>query len=258
MNAPQNIDSRTADALWARYARNRDDRTREQIIHQFERLAYSIANRFVKPGRSSEDLFQVALLGLVKAVDRFDPSTGHRFTTFAMPTISGEVRRYLRDHTWNVHVPRGTQELVQRVNKVSREVGEADGRTATAQEIAERVGASEEAVEDALSLTHRNHVLSLDGEFPVGNSGSAAVLEETLGVDDRELQAAEARISSDQLLQGLPQQLQELIRLRYLDELSQREVGRRLGMSQMRVSRMEQRALTQLRRSLVPTHGMAA
>ena len=107
-------DTQVANQLWASYAQNPTPQTRDQIVMQFERLAYSIANRYTRRGVQNEDLFQVARMGLVKAVDRFDPSTQHRFTTFATPTITGEIKRYFRDHSWNVHVPRGMQELAQK------------------------------------------------------------------------------------------------------------------------------------------------
>src|SRR6476619_5496893 len=105
----QQEDTLTADRLWSEYARTHRPETRTQIIEQFSRLAFSMANRFARRGAENEDLFQVAMMGLVKAVDRFDPSTHHRFSTFATPTILGELRRYFRDHAWSVHVPRGTQ-----------------------------------------------------------------------------------------------------------------------------------------------------
>lgn len=103
----QQLDSQTANRLWADYACTRNPRTREAIVHQFERLAYSVANHFVRRGTEADDLFQVAKVGLVKAVDRFDPRTGYRFSTFAKPMILGEIKRYFRDQSRPIHVPRG-------------------------------------------------------------------------------------------------------------------------------------------------------
>src|SRR3954451_19809886 len=149
-------DSRIADQLWADYARTRDPRTRAAIIHQFERLAYSIANRFARRGAENEDLCQVALLGLVKAVDRFDPKTRYRFSTFATPTIMGELRRYFRDHLWTLHVPRGLQELAQRLQPASRELSARLGRTPTPAELAAHMGIDEAEVQKALVLEEVN------------------------------------------------------------------------------------------------------
>jgi RNA polymerase sigma-B factor len=240
-------DTRTADRLWADYARTHDPRTRDALVHQFERLAYSIANRFAKRGAENEDLFQVALMGLVKAVDRFDPSTNYRFSTFATPTILGEIRRYFRDHSWNVHVPRGMQELAQRAARASKELTEQFGRTPTAAEVAARLEAPEERVAEALSLDEVNHTLSLDGQIEGGEWERTTQLEQCLGQDDPLLGSTEDRIGLRQALRHLSEPLREVIRLRYFAELSQREVARRLGVSQMRVSRLERRALEHLR-----------
>ncbi len=240
-------DTRLANQLWADYARTHDPRTREAIVHQFERLAFSIANRFAKRGVQNEDLFQVAMMGLVKAVDRFDPTTNHRFSTFATPTILGEIKRYFRDHSWNVHVPRGMQELAQQVNRTSRELTEKLGRTPTAQEIANRLELPEDRVLQALSLEDINRPLSLDGEIETGDSDRPSVLEQSLGSEDGALAVTEDKVSIHQALRNLSDPLREVIQLRYLKEMSQRDVARRMGLSQMQVSRLERRALTELR-----------
>jgi RNA polymerase sigma-B factor len=238
---------RTADRLWAQYAHNHDPRTREELVHQFERLAYSIANRFVRRGVESDDLFQVAMLGLVKAVDRFDPASNYRFSTFATPTILGEIRRYFRDHSWTMHVPRGMQELAQSVNRASVSLTEELGRTPTSMEVAERLHAPEEEVVRAASLEESNRTLSLDGEIDKPDAERSSVLEGSLGVEDARLMQTEYRVGVSQALARLSEPLREVIRMRYLKELSQREVARRLSLSQMQVSRMEKRALAQLR-----------
>lgn len=242
----QQEDTLTADRLWAEYARTHNPRTRDALVHQFERLAFSIANRFARRGEDNDDLFQVAMLGLVKAVDRFDPATHHRFTTFATPTILGELRRYFRDHRWGVHVTRGTQELAQQVGRATRELTEALGRTPTAAELARRLDVPEQRINEVLQLPNAHHPLSLDGEFETDGDG-VAVLEHCLGREDRALTSAVDRVSVTEALRGLAEPLREVLRLRYLEDLSQREVARRLGMSQMRVSRMEHRALQLLR-----------
>jgi RNA polymerase sigma-B factor len=240
-------DARNADRLWAHYARTRDPRTREAIVRQFERLAYSIANRFARKGLENDDVVQVALMGLVKAVDRFDPSTNYRFSTFATPTILGEIRRYFRDHSWNIHVPRGLQELASRVGRASRELTESLGRNPTPAELAARLEVTEEQVLEALALEEVNRPLSLDGEFESGDSDRSAMLEGSLGMEDARLSHTEHRVSVKQAMNRLSEGLREVIQLRYLGELSQREVARRLGLSQMQVSRLEKRALEQLR-----------
>ena len=243
----QTEDTRIADRLWADYARTHDPRTREAIVHQFERLAFRIANRFARRGAENEDLFQVAMMGLVKAVDRFDPTTHYRFSTFATPTILGEIRRYFRDHAWTVHVPRGMQEFAQQVHRANRELTERLARTPAAAELAAHLETTEERVMEALSLDDVNHPLSVDGVMPGSDSDHPMLLEETLGSEDAHLEDTEARVSVSQAMRHLSEPLRQIIDMRYLRELSQREVARRLGLSQMQVSRMERRALEQLR-----------
>ncbi len=240
-------ESRIADRLWADYARTGDPHTREAIIHQFERLAYSIANRFTRKGTESDDLFQVALVGLVKAVDRFDPSTRYRFSTFATPTILGELRRYFRDHSWSVHVPRGMQEFAQQTQRARRELTETLGRSPTTMELAGRLGATEERVLEALSLEEVNRPLSLDGEFEQGDSQRPALLEQCLGQEDAALDTVERQVSMSQALSHLGAPLREVLQLRYVQGLSQREVARRKGLTQMQVSRLEKRAMAEMR-----------
>ncbi len=247
-------DTLLADRLWADFAQATDARSREvarrQIIRQFTRLAYSIANRFARRevfGGDHEDLCQVAMIGLVKAVDRFDPGTGYRFTTFAAPTILGEIRRYLRDHSWSLHVPRGLQELLPQVYRATEELREKLDHPPTAAEIAEHLNIREREVQRALDLDASNRPLSLDAVVDGGGCDRPAVLEQCLGAPDQSLSAAESRVSLEQALRLLPPDLQEIIHLRFFAELSQREVAIRLGLSQMGVCRLERKALERLR-----------
>lgn len=245
----QQEDTLVANRLWSEYARTRSPRTREQIIHQFERLAYSVANRFARRGAEIEDLVQVARLGLIKAVDRFDPSTHNRFSTFAIPTILGELRRYFRDYSRGVHVSRGTQELAQSVRRAEDELAESLGRAPTPAELAARLDVSEARVNEVLNLRHATQPLSLDGVLEAGGE-AASKLEECLGHEDRAMASAADRISVLRALQGLAEPLREVIRMRYLEDQSQRAVSQQLGMSQMRVCRMERRALGLMRAQL--------
>lgn len=244
----QTVDTRTADRLWADYARNKDPRTREALVQQFERLAYSIANRYARHASEDEDLFQVARIGLVKAVDRFDPSTRFRFTTFATPTILGEIKRYFRDHSRPVHVPRGIQELATQVERANRELTQRLGRTPATAELAAELGVTEKRVLEAQSMEEVCRPLSLDADADTDDSGDrAGNLAATLGSEDTRLASAEHRVGLGQALTHLSAQLRAIIQLRYMAELSQREVARRLNLSQMQVSRLERRALNELR-----------
>lgn len=234
-----------ADRLWADYARRRDPRTREAIVCQFERLAYSIANRFRGKGIEDDDIYQVARIGLVKAVDRFDPATRHRFTSFAKPTIAGELKRYFRDHLWSVHVPRSIQELALQVARSTREMTEQQGRPPRVAELAERLNTSEECIQEVLALPNAHQPIRIDCEPETGNGRGA--LERFLGRDDDAMTAVLEREGVRQAMRRLAEPLCEVLQLRYLGGLTQRQVAARLGLSQMTVCRMEQRALALLR-----------
>jgi RNA polymerase sigma-B factor len=194
----------------------------------------------------NDDLYQVARLGLVKAVDRFDPSTHNRFSTFATPTILGELRRHFRDNSRSVHVTRSVQELDQRAARGSRELSERLGRTPTTGELAAHLGVSEEQVAEVMALPKACRPVSLDGEIAKGED-RATSLDAFLGADDTAMTTAVDRVSVTHALRTLAEPLREVIRMRFFEDLSQREVGRRLGMTQMRVCRMERRALELMR-----------
>jgi RNA polymerase sigma-B factor len=241
-------DAANADRLWAEYARRHDPRIREALVNQFERLAYSIASRFRGKGIEDEDLLQVARMGLVKAVDRFDPGTRNRFLTFATPTIVGELKRYFRDHLWAVHVPRSMQELGLQVTRCTQEMAEQLGRAPRVSELAARLNTSEQRIQEILELPHAQHPMSLDCEIDLGDGDGG--LEESLGSDDEAIQSVAEREGVRQALCGLDALMQDVIRMRYMEGLTQRQVGERLGISQMGVCRIERRALNELRSTL--------
>jgi RNA polymerase sigma-B factor len=239
--------TRAADRLWREYARTHDPHTRDALVKQFERLAFSIANRYARRGTENEDLLQVAMLGLVKAVDRFDPATRYRFSTFATPTILGEIRRYFRDQTWKLHVPRGMQELYRRVEATEREIAESTGGAPTPEAVAHRLHVPEQQVVEAMTLAQINHPLSLDGEFEHDSDGRKEQLETALGTEDERLDGIEWHIGLEQALDHLSKPLKRVVELRYLSALTQRETAERMGLTQMQVCRLERRALQYLR-----------
>ena len=246
---PQQAERRTADLLWTEYARTHDPRTREALITQFERLAYSLANRYAKRGAEFDDICQVARLGLVKAVDRFDPATNYRFTTFATPTILGEIRRYFRDRCRPLHVPRAIHDLAPKVERAAERLAVRLGRSPKAQEIAESLGIAEELVVEVLALESAGRPISLHTANKRGSDDSSLPLEEHLvsASADGDMRRADDRVFVHQALRGLSRPLRDVIQMRYLSQLTQREVAKRLGCTQINVCRMEKRALEQLR-----------
>jgi RNA polymerase sigma-B factor len=226
--------------LFERYRSERDPATREALLERFLPLARHLARRY-RAGGEAEDLAQVASLGLLKAIDRFDPARGIAFTSFAVPTIMGELKRYFRDHGWTVRVPRELQELAARLDAVTDELTARLRRAPTAGELATRCGASVEQVLEALATPTAHHPVSLDrprdadGEPAEGPGAEDPVLA---GIEDDD--AFEARLAV------LSERARIVMRLRFRHELRQREIGERLGVSQMQISRLIARSLTTL------------
>jgi RNA polymerase sigma-B factor len=245
---PTRADPTRADptrALFEEYARTRDLRLRDQLVAANLRLALHLARRFAHRGVPLDDLEQVASLGLLKAIDRFDPGRGLEFSTFATPTITGELKRHFRDKGWAVRVPRRVQELHIRLNTLVAELTHRLGRSPTIAELAAAARASEEEVLEAMeaALAYRSDSLDEAADSPEG-SGSL------LGDDDQRLFDAENRLVVEGLLVQLPPREQLLLRLRFFEEMTQAQIAERLGISQMHVSRLISRCLEDLRSRL--------
>src|SRR4051812_7736443 len=235
------------------YAQNGDKGLRDEIVGSQVGLAEYLARRFKNRGEPIEDLIQVALLGLLKAVERFDPSRGLEFSTFATPTIVGELKRYFRDKGWAVRVPRRVQELHVQLNALVGDLTHALGRSPTVGELAHAARTSEEEVLEAMEAAQAYRSNSIDGgPGPDDDSPSAG---SHLGVDDHGLFDAENRVFVDELLEHLPPRDQLMLRMRYYDEMTQSEIADRLGISQMHVSRLLTRCPTDLRRRIEVSRG---
>jgi RNA polymerase sigma-B factor len=237
---------RTAPSWEVRLALARqsgDARARTELIEEFMPMATRLAWRYRKAKDSQDDLAQVACVGLVKAVDRFDPERGLRFASFAVPTILGELRRHLRDTTWRLHIPRKLQDQILALASVTEELSGELGRSPTVDELAARMRVSPEIVLDALQAMDSQRDRSLDEP---AIHGSRESLAETLGAEDAELLRAEGAIVLERWLAVLPERAQEILRLRFHEELSQREIADRMGISQMHVSRILRRSLERL------------
>ena len=231
-------------ALLETYARTRDLDVRDQLVAGNLRLALHLARRFSNRGVSLDDLEQVASLGLLRAIDRFDPDRGLEFSTFATPTIIGELKRHFRDKGWSVRVPRRVQELHMRLNAIVAELTHQLGRSPTISELATAARASEEEVLEAMEAAQAYRSHSIDGRNAANPDGN----DSHLGVDDLGLFQAENRLLVEELLTHLAPREQLLIRLRFYEEMTQQQIAERLGVSQMHVSRLLARCLEDLRR----------
>ncbi len=239
-----------SSGLFRKYQRSRDPAVREQLVLAHSGLAKYLAHKFAGRSEPLEDLVQVAHIGLLQAVDRFDPTRGVKFTTYATATIVGEIKRHFRDKSWSVHVPRRLREvnnaLMQAVERLSVRLG----RSPTIAEIAEHVGVSFEAAVEALEVGHAYNPVSLDAEQSTAADEDASALVDAIGSEDPELGRLETRFTLEAALAALPERERTVLRLRYAKERSQAEIARQLGISQMHVSRIQRTALNRLRTML--------
>jgi RNA polymerase sigma-B factor len=233
------------DERFARYRRTGDRRLRDELVEEHAPLAHFLAGRFANRGEQRDDLVQVALVGLFKAVERFDPGRGLQFSTFATPTILGELKRHFRDRGWAVRVPRRVQELHLQLGRIVAALGQEEGRSPTPAEVAERAGVSEEAVLEAMEAGSLYRLVSLDGSVTPDDEGGE--LSACLGDDDPEFERIEHRSEIDELLEALPARERRIVELRFFESMTQSEIAERVGVSQMHVSRLLTRSLERLR-----------
>jgi RNA polymerase sigma-B factor len=214
-------------------------------------LVRYLASRFANRGEPIEDLVQVGTIGLINAVDRFDPSRGNRFSTYAAPTIVGEIKRHFRDKAWNLKVPRRLQELNLAGSKAVDTLTQVLGRSPTIPEIARHLHATEEETIEAIELGNAYETVSLDSRMENQGESTPLTLAEFIGGEDGALLGVEAFEDLRDAIQNLDERERTIISLRFFSDLSQTEVARRLKISQMHVSRLQQKALRKLKSLLV-------
>jgi RNA polymerase sigma-B factor len=232
-------------ATFVEYASSGDLALRDELVGAHMNLAAYLARRFANRGQPLDDLIQVASLGLLKAVERFDPSLEIEFSTYATTTIVGELKRYLRDKGWAVRAPRRMQELYLSLSQVVDPLSQELGRSPTIAEMAAEVEASEEEVLEALEAGQAYRFASLDA--PRSDSEGSEAVGDSLGHEDMELTRAEQRATLEPLLMRLPEREREIVVLRFFEGLTQSEIARHLEVSQMQVSRLLTRSVAQLR-----------
>lgn len=238
-----------SDELFKQFAETGDPRIRQKLIDAHQNLVHYLAGKFANRGEALEDLISVGNIALVKAVDRFDPARGAKFSTFATPTIVGEIRRHFRDKAWGLRVPRRLQELNQAASKVSAELAQKLGRSPTVPEIAEALQASEEDTLAALELAHAYDTVSVDSP-PANSDPSTPSPQDSLGAEDENLGKLELYDDLNRALSSLNERERSILYYRFFKDLSQTEVAKRLDISQMHVSRLQTRALKRLKELL--------
>ncbi len=226
------------------------DALRQRLVCAWLPMADRLAGRFRGRGESYDDLRQVAALGLVKAVDRFDPERSHAFESYAVPTVTGEIKRHFRDHMWTLHVPRRVQDLRNRVRFASQDLAQTiSGRAPTIEEIAERAGMTVDEARTGLEALDSFTALSLDAELPGSDDGYA--LRDALGSPDPALDVVVDREAVKPRLRALPERERAILYMRFFGDMTQSRIAEQLGISQMHVSRLITRCCAAMREEVM-------
>lgn len=224
-------------------------RLREQLVEAHLALVEYLARRFRNRGEPLDDLVQVATIGLIKSVDRFDLERGVEFSTYATPTIVGEIKRHFRDKGWAIRVPRRLQELKLSLTKATSDLSQKNGRSPTVAELAQHLGLTEEEILEGLESANAYSAVSLDA--PDGGDDDSPAVADSLGMLDDALEGVEYRESLKPLLERLPPREKKILMLRFFGNMTQSQIATELGISQMHVSRLLARTLAQLRTGLL-------
>ena len=248
LSGERGVDRAYAKDLFRRFVESRDPTMREELVGIHLPLVEYLARRFRNRGEPLEDLIQVGTIGLLKAIDRFDLQREVEFSTYATPTIVGELKRHFRDKGWAVRVPRRLQELNLSLNKVVAELSQEIGRSPTISEIAAKVRLSEEEVLEGLDTSNAYAVISLDA---TAGGEDAPTVSEHIGSEDESLEALEYRAALGPLIAELPERERRILYLRFFRGMTQSQIAARLGISQMHVSRLLNRTLGVLRAGLL-------
>lgn len=242
----------TIDPRFEQFRREGSRRLRNELVEAHRDLAYRAARRFANRGEPLDDLIQVAMVGLLKSVERFDPGRGLAFSSFAMPTITGEIKRHFRDKTWSIRVPRRTQETRLALGPTSERLQQDLGRPPTVSELAEAMSVTADEVIEALEAGTAYRPTSISA--PVSDSdGGSRQLESTLGNDPTERMNDDLAIAA--LMDRLPERERTIIRLRFFEDMTQSEIAAKLDISQMHVSRLLRRTLLEMREHLDSARG---
>lgn len=239
-----------AESLFAQYSETKNLQIRDRLVLMHQNLVRFLAGKFMNRGEPIEDLVQVGTIGLINAIDRFDPGRGTKFSTYATPTIVGETRRHFRDKAWSLKVPRRLQELNLSANKAVESLSQKLGRAPTIREIAQAVGASEEETLEAIELGNAYDTVSLDSKLAYESESAPLSLAEFVGDMDGSLETLERFGDLNQAMDCLDTRERSIIYLRFFRDMSQTEVAKKLNISQMHVSRLQQKALRRLKELL--------
>ncbi|WP_077324394.1 RNA polymerase sigma factor SigB [Virgibacillus siamensis] len=227
-----------------------DEIIQEKVVLAYKDLVESIARKYSKNSTIHEDLVQVGMIGLLAAVKRYDASYGKSFESFAIPTIIGEIKRFIRDKTWSVHVPRRIKELGPKIKKAAEELTTSNQDSPTVREIAEHLGVPEEEVLETMEMGKSYKALSVDRKIEADSDGSTVAILDLVGNSEEGYENVDQRMLLEKILPVLSEREQQILRCTYFDQMSQKETGELLGISQMHVSRLQRRSLRKLREAI--------
>jgi RNA polymerase sigma-B factor len=248
----RDLSRETEEGLFDIHSRERDPAARDELVDRFMPFARKLALRYIHSREPLEDLVQVACIGLLNAIERFDPEQGKKFTTFAAPTILGEIKRYFRDKGWAVHVPRDLQERALAVSRHADRLSAELGRSPTVDELADALDCTIEQAIEAIDAAENYQLTSLDA--PIAQDGEEhCALADTLGSEDDGFELAEERYALVTSWATLSDLEREVLGLRLVQGLTQREISRRIGYSQMHVSRLLRRSMHSLNGEVAAT-----
>lgn len=238
------------NALIRSHQEDEDPTAQARLVEHYQKLIESLAYRYSKGQSHHEDLVQVGMVGLLGAIKRFDPSFDRRFEAFLVPTVVGEIKRYLRDKTWSVHVPRRIKEIGPKIKNANDELTNRLERSPKISEIAEHLEVSEEDVLEAMEMGQSYNALSVDHSIEADKDGSTVTLLDVMGQSDDNYDLSEKRLILEKVLPILSEREREIIQFTFMEGLSQKETGERVGLSQMHVSRLQRTAINKLRQAV--------
>ena len=241
----------------ADYQEHASEEAQTNLVIHYQQLVESIARKYSHGKSYYDDIVQVGMLGLLGAIRRFDPSFGRSFEAFAVPTIVGEIKRFLRDKTWDVHVPRRIKELGPRIKSAVETLTTELQRSPTISEIANFLEVQDEEVLEAMEMGRSYQALSMDHSIESDSDGSTVTLFDVVGKEDVGFEATNRRMIVADAMNVLTERERQIIQLTYLEQLSQKESGERLGISQMHVSRIQRKAIKKLQDAIVSSGGVS-
>ena len=232
--------------LFEEYAKTHDQALRDKLIEKNLYIAEILAKKFIGKGIDYDDIFQIASLGLILAVERYEPSRGFKFSSFATPTILGEIKRYFRDKGWTIKVPRRVQENTKKVKDAYHHLSVVNGEVPTVKEIADFLGIDTDEVLLAMDAGKVYTPQSID--YEIGTDDKKTALSDIIGDDDQSFKDFEDREQLDSLMKNLSNTEKEIVRKRFVEQKTQLEIANELGLSQMSVSRIEKKALKEIKK----------